>query len=216
MYWLAYAVGAYAAVAMPGHSFPHYFQLWLPILCIGAGWTAGDYENEPVIDPAIIGGLVSAVVILVATQMPAYFSEPNEWSLKKYGPIFIQTETLAKNLNTMLRPGEEFFQFGNEPGLYFYSNRRPPSGVLFNYPLTEGPATRELSRRVAAELEVSRPELLVLENRTRTVVTPDHPLYQWMSHRYVLISSGTTEVPFSLFALRGGALEGRLKDVLSR
>jgi hypothetical protein len=67
-------------------------------------------------------------------------------------------ETLRASMDAALGPSETFFDFGNEPGLYFLLERRPP--VRFPCaPCSEGEAAE---REVIAALERVKPPVAIL------------------------------------------------------
>ena len=64
----------------------------------------------------------------------------------------MESYNLARNLDNVLKPGETFYEWGNETQLYYLTRRDPPSGVLTCDPLVQGPLAEGLSLRVAADL----------------------------------------------------------------
>ena len=69
-----------------------------------------------------------------------------------------ELEALRASMDGVLGPSETFFDFGNEPGLYFFLERRPP--VRFPCaPCYEGEAAQ---REVIAALEREKPPVAIL------------------------------------------------------
>lgn len=207
---LAWFAATILAVALPGQFHPHYFQLWLPPLCVGAGWglarlaeIAGEARRRVLY---LLGALVLGMVALV--ELPYYFLSPAEWSRWKYGPIFVQTERAGRVADELLAPGESLYQWGNEPGLYLYAKLSPPAGVMWTHHLRFGPLAEASGVRVLAQLHAAQPELVIVS--TGEPMPAEHPIVQWISANYVALPERTEIPPFRFLARRGGALEERL------
>ncbi len=221
LYLLAYFLAVPIMIALPNKFFPHYYQLWLPILSIAGGiaivelgkifisvnknWT---YFSK------LIG--VALMVSLLSFQIPSFYLSANEWSYKKYGDIFIDSKKVAIMLDRVLLPTETFYQFGAESTLYFYSQRSTPSGIFFHYPLLSPMFAEKFSQRVIKDLEHYKPELIVfglpLKNKeiTQTYIDPfkEHPLVSWIMQHYHPIPE---KLPIALWVKNDGNLKGRLE-----
>jgi hypothetical protein len=206
---LMYAGAVQIMVALPGKFYPHYYQLWLPLLAVGAGLAI--IELREVVKFQWISQVVAivVVVILLYYQLPLYKLSPLEWSYKKYGNQFIVTWDAAQEIAHLFKDDETFFEWGAETGLYFYTQRRPPSGVFFHYPLVGGPLAQKLSQRVITDLERHKPELLIIPARLR--LPKEHPVIAWLlSHSWQTAHTQNNNKYFSFFIRRGGNLEARL------
>ncbi len=207
----AYALGVALAVALPGRSYCHYYQLWLPLLPVVAAWAlvrlrlalpSSGRSTARALGVALLG-------VVVLLQVPSYLLSPDQWSMRKYGSLFVATRRAAAQIDKVLTPGETFYEWGAETGLYFYTRRDPPTGVFFNYPLLQGPLVRTLSARVIRDLAVARPELVI-------VATPDaasfsNPVMQWVAQRYVAVPPAVLPGIGYPFVLQGGVLQARLR-----
>jgi 4-amino-4-deoxy-L-arabinose transferase-like glycosyltransferase len=162
--WSAYLIGTQIAVSLPGQFYSHYYQLWLPPLIIGASWGLALLSSIPhkISQFASLAAGTIVVAILAAYELPSFLVPANDWSRMKYGEVFVTEKLLAGELDEILKPNETFYEYGSEPGLYFYTKRRPVSGVIIAYPLYEGPLSARFSRRVTAALESASPDLIIL------------------------------------------------------
>ena len=141
--------------------------------------------------------------------LPTYRLEAKEWSRIKYGGVFIEVERVADRIKDLLEPGESFYEWGSEPGLYVHTRLSPPSGVFYALPLLDGPLVETLSARVISDLEKAPPELLVVN--TDVTAPPAHAVMSWLDARYrVLPPDLQIESRFELRALIGGELERRI------
>ena len=202
---LGLLLGTHVAVLLPGQFFAHYYQLWLPPLIIGAAWTVTLLRRSLPDSLTWIAHTAAAITImgLGAFQFPEYRIPPEEWSIRKYERIFVETDRLALTLNRLLKPNERFYEWGNESGLYLMTKKEPPSGILFSDPLMLGPLKHELLQRLEDDLQREKPELMILEEET-VRRQPSHPFIAWMKSNYRLIH---TQSRFWLLARKGTELE---------
>ena len=204
---LAFAIATHISVLLPGWFCPHYYQLWLPPLVIGAGWAVELLKRIlPVrfswLSYAVAGVSCGALIML---EMPYYRVPAKAWSVCKYGGIFLEGEQLAIKIDNLLSPGATFYEWGNETGFYFTTRRRPPSGIIFAYPMQAGPIRAKLSRRLLDDLERNQPELVVAANQTMWE-TPGHPIIKWLEENYRPFWRTDS---FLLLARKGSALDLR-------
>ncbi|MCZ7648961.1 MAG: hypothetical protein M5U26_27510 [Planctomycetota bacterium] len=205
---LAYAAATFLAVCLPGRFYPHYYQLWLPALCLAGAWALRRLAARlrPRRKPALLRLGAASVLLLVLLQAPSYRLEPEQWTRAKYPhERFVEVRELAFDIERLLEPGERFYQWGKETGLYFYSKRRPPSGILFHEPLRAGPLTEPLRARLLADLEAARPELLVLASDAPW----PPPLEAWVAARYEPLPESWQPRGFRYLGLKGGKLLAR-------
>ena len=214
--WGLYAagcLGAFLAIVLPGRYFAHYFQLLLPWLAIAFG--AG-VSLLPSIVRSERPGIEHIVLALLAIPLALYEGQfylmpAKEWSVEKYGPEFVTTYEQADELNRLLEPGETFYDFGHSTGLYFKSGRKPPSGMMFLDPLTEGPLQQKLSERVQAELEATKPEIMVVRGDFYGYLaeldrTKSGKFFRYLLDQYVPFRDNEHRRLFLLFARKGGRL----------
>lgn len=214
--WLAFTLTALYEITVPGHYFPHYFQLLTPPLVLGGAWGITQWAERAAKKKRrwrwVPGALLMA--LLVFHEAPFYALSPEEWANQKYtdGPLFLKSYELGRVLDEGLKPGESFYEWGNESGLYFASHRSPPSGVFYSYPLMDNPLAVQLSQRVVADLEREKPEVIVL-NMTY-YASPEqfhrHPVLQWVLENYRPLPQGPYREPFLLVMRKGGNLEKRM------
>lgn len=147
------------------------------------------------------------VAVLVYLQWPYYQLSAEEWSVRKYRETkFYETREYGRQLAQILKPDETFHCIGSEPGLYFYSGRMPVSGVIYTFPLKQGPLMVKLATRLLAQLQKAPPELLVITDWFPNT----HPLGAWYQKNYQAFPDNKDREGFSYFYRRGGSLEARL------
>lgn len=208
---LAMAASVLLAIAAPGRFYAHYYQLWLPVLAVGAAWTLAALDRLAGAGARLLhAGGALLVGVLVVIQLPSYTLSAGGWAQTKYGAIVVDTERTARVIEGLLLPGETFYHWGSESGLYFYTGRKPPTGVLFNEPLLEGPCAQNLTRRVLADLDREAPELVVFRPQPGARSLPAHPVVRWILGRYRPLPDRLQPSQFVLLARAGGSLERRL------
>jgi hypothetical protein len=205
---LGLGIGTHLAVALPGQWRPHYYQLWLPLLAVGAGWTAAAPlapGARRMLRWAPSAAASAAVVLLVAQQIPLYQIPSDAWSRLKYGEAFVAEQELGRELGALLAPGETFYEWGAETGLYFESRHSPPSGAFYVFPLVEGPAASPLTVRAVADLDRRSPAMFIvnLSFRART----RHPILDWAERHYVAMAGGINRGTYVLLVRRGSRLD---------
>jgi hypothetical protein len=211
LFWIAWAVGTWMAVSLPGFFFPHYYQLWLPVIIVGC--SLGQWCIVQMNRPWLVHGTgILILLLLLFHELPFYQIPAEDWSKKKYGDLFVATKTLGKEINQIIKPKEIFYQLGDESGLYFYSQRRPLTGIIFASHLFQMPFALEFSQQVMADLEKTPPDLFIINQSTEMVVERCHPVVQWFSTRYLPLSKNPVRGTFKLFVRKGSELEKRLNQ----
>lgn len=218
---LAYAVATQLTIGITGKFYPHYYQLWLPILAVGAGWSVVLLSHVIKQKDAAWRQHVFAVIALVSmlpSELWVYRMDSELWALRAYGDVHVNSERLGREINNILEPGETLYVLGDEPGFYFVTKRRPPTGVFFLQALAGGPLAQELTTRVVNDLVRKPPDLVVIMSDavdTKTVSSdhatlgPDHPLRMWVLQNYHCPPGKEGHKFFSLCARPGSPLDQR-------
>jgi hypothetical protein len=213
-FWIllaAYSAGVFITISLPGRFYTHYYQLWLPVLVLGAAKSAQHIQlfspNNHFLwrIPAF-----TCTLALFILQLPSFFKTVNDISRMKYGSIFIEVDKVADDLNLLLLPCERFFQIGSDPGLYFTSKRNPDSGILFDYPLMVGPYRYQLCQKLINDLNKSNPEVIVLSKYFNFQPIDSHPILIWLTQNYFLPSILQRYSSFYILVRKGSLLESRL------
>ncbi len=213
------ALAAQIAMSLPGHFYPHYYQYWMPVLAIGAGWGGEALLSRwPRTGARKIAYIVMGVVVtsISVYELSYYRMTPTQWSRMKYGSLFISARKLAPTIEFFLKDNETFYNWGAESALYIYTKRPIPTSIFHFYPLLyDTPVREKFSRSTIDELKETRPEMAVIFKGA----TPEahsffdlrmQPVLKWVYDNYVPIPYGNKE--FELRALKGGSLEKRLEE----
>ncbi len=205
---LAWLAGAFIVVSLPGTHYPHYYQLYLPLFALAAGWGVAAMLSTST-DKRTVWGAAGALVVflLLRMSMDVQFS-PESWSTSKYGDIFVEVKNVARAIDRMLPPGETFYVWGTEPGLQYYAGRRPPSGIMWVHRLIYGPLETRArwTQKVLTDLERTKPEMVVLQ--WNYPPQPGHPVTDWMVENYRLVDGQRLSLRFPQVLVRkGGSVE---------
>ena len=95
----------------------------------------------------------------------------NEVSKKKYGPIFVQSYQLGKYVRSKTNRCERIFEWGSEPGVYYYSNRDSASNVFYTPHLNLGRPKTILKKytKLLKDIRSSPPSFIIWNNDYGTI-----------------------------------------------
>ncbi|MFP4579730.1 MAG: hypothetical protein ACLFQ6_03280 [Candidatus Sumerlaeia bacterium] len=223
---ISLAVATQIQIAASGQFYPHYYQQWLPLLAIGGGWGAALLWEWARHEPNRLWARSMTIIFVVGLVL--HFARDlrlsaDEWNYKKYGEKYgeynFQARALAAEINELLLPGETFYEWGTEPGLYFYSKRRPPADIFYIDPLLFGHSIERSHARLIEDLEQTQPELIILLKDFVTWIPEGGwmgerllPALEWIREHYRPMPGGADRGPFLFYARKGGALEERLES----
>ncbi len=202
VFWLSWSLATQAALGMPGYFFPHYFQLWLPVLCVGAALAIHECRRVTKKTGAIICAVAVSLGLFIV-ERHAYSLTPDDSSRLLWGDRFVQERDAGLYLSSVMNPADAFYQWGPATGLYFYSGKRPPSGVLWASHVA-GPLKKTLESRLVADLERAKPAFLISSPRTIGDTPADSSVLAYARSHYVPLPKKLAGT-FYLFARRDHA-----------
>jgi hypothetical protein len=220
--WLAFCVSIFIEIAVPGHFYPYYYQLWLPLACVGAAW-GGEALWEAAGPSFTLGSILCAVLVLSIDYRVWYRNSPDDISYDKYGDNFIYDEPIGKAIQGLLLPEEKFYEWSALPHFYLCAHREPVTSALFVHELlAPTPLGAELSARVLGDLSKSKPELVVIDLKTENFQFPGvsfdldswrkNPVYRYLQENYKFFM-GAVNGRFLFLYRKEGALKERLKTI---
>ena len=163
--WIGYAIGVHLAIAAPARYYSHYYQLWLPVLAIGGGWALAAMAHFSRRMSVAIG-CCSALALLPVAVRPFTLS-PDDASRLVWGNRFVADRNAGLSIAKQVPASSTIFEWGNAPGIYYYSGRRPPTGVMSVAHLAEGPTY--LSQRLLDDLQRHPPAVVVSTSGMLTI-----------------------------------------------
>jgi hypothetical protein len=228
--WLAlagWAVGSAIAIAMTGHWYHHYYQLWIPIYALIGGVLltvpiAGTFVQKNTFRAALLATVVVPLGL-------AHHWHP-DLTTGRFAINRIEAVRTGLAIERELLPHETVYVFGylgQTSEVYFTSRRSPPSGVIFDFPLQSGPLAGRLEERILRDLDRCPPDLIVL---TRLSFRPGpkietlsggrpaiwgQRLVDWISQHYVQ-RGFPASAKYAYYARRGSSLEQRLPEEKSQ
>ena len=194
----SYFFGAVLMVVLPGQFFPHYYQLLLPLLAIGAGLIFSRTASGR--EPIYIALLVTSFLFVVAArgaQVNVSLMEIASFKYGRHGVESEETRQMADWINRTQPAEAHIYHWGAEPGVWFWSGRKPMTGFVFNFPLYgDSDRTRRYIERQIADLEQAPPDLIIAKRHE--IALQDHPIEKWIARRYRVIQGpeGITQYVF--------------------
>lgn len=216
--WLllwAFALGAYIAVILPGVYLSYYYVLLMPPLMAGISWATSTLAQARPPQTRIAALVLGFACVGLIGWREAKFQRQTvaELSILKYSnDIFINADTVAHRINTLLLPNEIFYDASTNPELYFTAKRPMQCGVFYSEATVKGARAEQFADRVIASLERRPPELISLrEAYKQTPLDYRNPrVYSWIRQRYEPLPPPLQTAPFVLLMRRGGILSHRL------
>ena len=138
---VGWAVASAIGVASGGRFFPHYFMHLIPAMAILAAIVIYEListaENRLASRPAIMFG-VMLVAVALATNAVLYLA-PRPAERQVAENVYYQKEweensrALGLYIKERTGPSETIFNFGREPQVYFYADRRPAAQYFYDW-----------------------------------------------------------------------------------
>lgn len=158
---LVWIVVSFIGISASGFYYLHYFQQWLPVLCLAAavGLNALDQYIPLKIAPLFIRRLIALTVLVVPIIIvfyPYFFRySPAEAVDKMYGIPFAEMNLLAHRLSQITKPKDKVYIFGAEPEILFYAQRVSATRYIFLDALY-GPYSNAKKNQIIAADEITR------------------------------------------------------------
>ncbi len=215
--FLAFLVIKFFEKAMPGRLFRHhYYQLWVPALCLGTAWALWQIGQKysPKAKWSLGGVLLLALGVFEAHS---FALSPMDWSQECYGLDYVGVGQTVEEVNRVLQPGEEFYEWAEFPRFYYACGRQTPTGILYGMhlfnsdPLSGGFFASEFTQHTLADLERNQPELVIWDKQWQPDGWRQNPVAQYLMAHYRPFAACGLRGRFELQCLIGGKLEQRLK-----
>lgn len=204
--WLAYFGGSLITIALPGRFFPHYFQLWLPPLAIAGGCLLG--RAWLMKRRLAMGLLLAALLPFLGLRLLQYTIPVEQVPFYKYGlghgPAALESKRIGFWISRHVDPKVVVYQWGAEPGVYFWARRSAPVGILAVPGVFMASPPVSLVRRdtelALQQLKDLRPGLIVA-NKQMYMLSKQHLMVQWLAENYVEKSPAPELGPIESFLL---------------
>ena len=216
------SIGCYLMLAAPGKWWPHYYQLMIvPLACSALLiLLAAERQKQRFKGSILRIPLAVAVITLCFYNLWIYITlNPYEISIKKYkGPWYIETELMAPKIKSLLEGDEWFFQWGQDIGLFVYTNKWPQTRLNSYFPFIVGKVQDFVYPVFFHDVGVNPPDLVVFPHPQVGMIGPNisDPILDWISTNYFPIPNEKDAVPYLLCARIGSNLDKRLPESYSR
>ena len=143
---------------------PHYYQMLFPSAAMIVGWVFGRMSGSSW--GKYRQYLLYLCLLLTVTRHFEYFFTKSSSTVmhEKYAnSYFHETREIGEWLKANSRPNDVVGMFGNEPQLWFYSQRNAAAGYLYLYPLLEfQPFAVEMTEQYIAQTEAANPRFFIV------------------------------------------------------
>lgn len=210
--FIAWVLGTFVSLALPGRYYYQYYQLWLPVLTIGVAFAINSLYISQWKHTRIAATVCTAAILIWTIRHESRFYKftPNEWAsnLNNSGDFRLRTNQFALNLNTVLRSDEVYFDASVDPEVYFLSKRDMPSGIHYADPTVSGYRANEYAQRLLNTLNSRPPELIT--------VIPTYVINEriklWILQNYERIPEADDRCPFNLWWRKNGRLAADVRQ----
>jgi hypothetical protein len=164
----SFFVLSFMAVCVSFQFRPHYFILWLPIVCILCGLFFSYIHNklsESVREIALPLCLILFFVPVIFLQRGYLFNEDvNILSHEIYSLApFPESVQIADYIKNNTSEYDYIYVFGSEPQIYFLSERKAATSQMYLYPLTEIHFySRIMQEQAINQIEYNKPKYILL------------------------------------------------------
>jgi uncharacterized membrane protein len=167
----------------PGFYFrPHYYILLLPAVAILAGAAVACATDKLqqrkgaracAVVP-VLGFALACFLSLYGRRVFLFQLSPLQACAALYEPNpFPEALIISDYIRDHVAPGSTIAVLGSEPEIFFYSQHHSATGYIYAYPLLEAqPYSTAMQEEMAAEIESSHPEMVVVVNVSQSWVTP--------------------------------------------
>jgi hypothetical protein len=170
----------YLAIAMPGNFYLHYYQYLLVPVALLTGLLVSNINKKKAI--AIMFFLFSWALIFETSV--ALFPEIFSHSPNSPHSLNVKAIRIVPEIKNLLKPGEWFYEWGAQPGLYFETGILPRHGVYHAISLYQGPLANQLTERTLKVLQADPPALIVLSDTFINSENSSHQILLWIRSNY--------------------------------
>jgi len=184
--WMAYCLGAIIAIALPGCFYQHYFQLWLPPAAMGAGWLL--YKSLAKGRMLGTGLILASLLPILCLRIYQSTIPSDQIPLYKYGdehgPEALESKKIGLWIKENIDPNVLVYEWGAEPGVYFWAQRPCPVGLVTNYPLMMGSPNfiARFTNKLLQQLKQLRPPLIVANKQA---LVQGNYVLEWLAANYM-------------------------------
>lgn len=153
------------SVYLPGKNHPHYFIQLLPPLSITAGIGLSMLLDKKELLAKITLSLVLCLFMYtVYKEYKLYvIYTPEEVSVIKYGPTFVQSVAVAKYIKEKTQHSDYIFQWGFEPELYFLTQRRCPVSYVVKMAVDWAKYPDIALQKLVAGINQKKPKYIIMQ-----------------------------------------------------
>jgi len=158
-------------LTLPGTYLAYYYYLPFPYIIIGTGIFVNDFI-EKILKINIDKEFKTTIITLIigVTFIPSLYFQFNYYLLRnqnqiseiKYGNIFITIKEFSSYINSISKPEDKIFIWGQDAGIFFYSKRKPVDDYFYFYTFKDINKRNQQIINLRKNLQVEKPELIII------------------------------------------------------
>ena len=166
---LAMLAGSYVAVCLPGRAWPHYYYLMIPAMTITVACSFHLLETLVTLNDRLrVCVAVAAIALALATgrtEWNRYLSQPPYGiTVARYNSRDFWAKGIGEKVASVTEPQDRIFVYGNDPGIYYYADRRCASRYTMVTGLRDGHSGVAQRREILMrELLEDPPRMILME-----------------------------------------------------
>ena len=218
LFAISLSIGCYTMLAIPGMWWPHYYQLMiLPIYISVVLILVCFYKTKSRTGLILITLFITTIC---SYNIFNYISLSDlQISEKKYkGPWFKDTELVAPIIKSLLTENEWFFVWGQDPGLYVYTNIWPHTRFNTYFPFVFSKVQPKVYPIFFSDVCNDPPDLIIFPAPQVSMIGPNiaDPILDWIASNYFPVIGGEMARNYLICCRTGSKLSQRLPASVSK
>jgi len=215
---LGLGIGCYLMLAIPGKWFAHYYQLmFFPIYLSMVLTLKISAEHNGFILGKSIFACIAALCVYNIYTYTIYSGE--QISILKYkGAWFRNTEIAAPQIAELLKEDEWFFEWGQDVGLFVYTNKWPHTRLNAYFPFVFGKVQPFVYPVFFHDVTKDPPSMVVFPQPQIGMIAPNinDPILHWIASNYFTLPTLFGNQSHLICCKIGSKLDNRLPSDISR
>lgn len=171
---------------------PHHYIQLVPFLALVAAMSYVTLHEQ--INNQTHKAVFNIVFILIplGVNIGFYILRPITINSIAYTPdnLFFESVTISKYIKSMTNPTDKILVIGNEPEIYYYSNRNSASKLIYTYPLTIPTKYKGYYENLfIGDLIQNKPKIVVYckNNDSRIPISTSKKIDEYLNQKYNLL-----------------------------
>ena len=219
---ILFSLGCYLMLAIPGMWWPHYYQLmeWPVFISMAMMLAVAEEISNRRVAFAMVSLIVAFVAGVSCLNLKNYLIlSSRQISERKYnGSWYYDTEIVAPYLSSLMKKDEWFFVWGQDTGLYVYTNIWPRTRFNAYFAFIVSKVQDKVYPIFFNDVFKSPPDVVVFPRPQIGMIGPNirDPIINWVANNYFPITSGSECQGYLICARLGSNIDERTPPALPR